>query len=257
LNNSLENNGLVNNNSGVAAPMMTKESVSSIGDNNNIAPMVNTPASIITPVNVNDNIVEPQVVVNEEKVEPSNVNSNLATIETVVPSMAQPIGTENDMPKENLNIQEPVLETIEVGINEIPVVSPNEPTTLVQNTNDEIKNEATMAPIFGEPITPIENVVVPQVQEEVKNNETINEALNNESVINVENNVNEMVPPLVEPVVSNSNTFGTDFNEPIEPVKQQAPIMDNVINVPTVGVNVNDTINPTPTIENGEVEEIL
>lgn len=257
MNNNLENNNLVNNNVGVVTPVTPNESVAPAINGNNIAPVASNPTSVITPVNINDNVVAPQVAFNEQNVATSNnvnnintsVANNLSNVEQVVPVMAQPVGMETNVSNENLNVQEPVLESVEIGVKETPVEPSIEATTLVQNNpNDEIKMESPVAPVLASPVEPLVSTT-PPIQEEVQVNEAVSGTTNNANVINV----NGTIPPVATPIFANPSSIEPNFVEPIEPVKQQAPVMDNIVEVPTMVPNVN----PTPTIENSEVEEIL
>jgi len=254
LNNNLETNEFNNNlnNINSISPVMVNESVPVTTENSDtINPMIDNSSNIVTPVNISENIFTP--VENTEKVIES-VDASLPQGEPVIPVMAQPIDIENNIPNDNLSFQQPVFASIEAGVND---TSMSESNNLVQNINSEIKPEVTMAPIFNEPITPVENFAVPQVQEEVQIEKTINEPLNEGSVVNAANNINGNVPPIVEPMISNLNQVGTDFVEPMEPIKQKDLMVDNVEVVTPAISDVNDTVNPTPTVENGEVEEIL
>lgn len=250
LNNSLENNGLANNlnNIGSVAPVMV---------NDTVAPTVNNSSNIITPVTIDESVIVPvDNLANTESIEKvsEDINVTLPQVEPVVPVMAQPIGVGNMASNETLTIQEPVLPAAAVNLN-----ASSNTTQLVNNNEDankHVNQEGTMSPIFKEPITPHENVTVPQVQEEVQKNDDIIVRESSSNVM-VDNNNNNNNPTIIEPITPIVSPITPDFIEPIEPIKQQSTAVDNVVEVPSFVPNVNDAVNPTSSVENSEVEEIL
>lgn len=259
LNNNLENNGLVNNDVGVVNPTMISENAQLVGNGDNIAPAISNPLNIVTPVNVNENVIVPQVEhsVNVENIDKANegIMSSVSQPETVIPSMAQPVGMESNISSENLNIQESVVPAVAVDLDASS--NTNELADNNQTINNRLDQEVTMSPIFREPVAPIENITMSQAQEDVQKKDDIIVPVSGDSNVSVNNNINDDTSAIIKPIPPVISPVTMDFIEPIEPVKQQVPVVNKINDVPTIVPDVNNTVNPAPTVENSEVEEIL